>query len=468
MVDVKEEHKILVMAILVGICCVLTYYFHEVRETGVVFTHFFYIPIILASLWWRRKGLVVALFLTVLLLFSHFFVRQEWGTVNDLIRAPMFIVVGLIVAILSERIAKAEEKIKRKNILANIIATVPDSLVVLDTDLRIKEANRSFYEKFRTEPDELIGSGIAEVLGDKDGKLSSELPELFGTEDMLQNFELHYQSEKLGERIFDITARGIFREEEELVVLKDVTEHKQMDEERERILKELETKNSELERFTYTVSHDLRSPLITIQGFAHLVREDLEQGKTEDLAPLLEYIETATTKMDRLLTDTLQLSRIGRVANPPEDVPFGEIVQEAQEQTQEQIKSSRVEVTVADDFPTVHVDRMRIAEVLVNLITNSIKYMGEQSQPEIEFGYRVDGEETLFLVKDNGIGIDKSQHEKVFDLFYKVDVDSTGTGAGLAIVKRIIEVHEGRIWVESEKGKGCTVCFTLPAHRKQT
>ncbi len=275
---------------------------------------------------------------------------------------------------------------------------------------------------------------------------------------MLQNFELHYQSEKLGERIFDITARGIFREEEELVVLKDVTEHKQMDEERERILKELETKNSELERFTYTVSHDLRSPLITIQGFAHLVREDLEQGKTEDLAPLLEYIETATTKMDRLLTDTLQLSRIGRVANPPEDVPFGEIVQEAQEQ----IKSSGVEVTVADDFPTVHVDRMRIAEVLVNLITNSIKYMGEQSQPEIEFGYRVDGEETVFLVKDNGIGIDKSQHEKVFDLFYKVDVDSTGTGAGLAIVKRIIEVHEGRIWLESEKGKGCTVCFTLP------
>ena len=462
MVESKEEHKIMVMATLLGICCILTLYFHAVRETGVVFTHFFYIPIILASLWWRRKGLVVALFLTALLLFSHFFVRQEWGAVNDLIRAPMFIVVGLIVAILSERIAKAEEKIKRKNILANIIATVPDSLVVLDTDLRIKEANRSFYEKFRTEPDELIGSGIAEVLGDKDGKLSSELPELFGTEEMLQNFELHYQSEKLGERIFDITARGIFREEEELVVLKDVTEHKQMDEELERILKELETKNSELERFTYTVSHDLRSPLITIQGFAHLLREDLEQGKTEDLAPLLEYIETATTKMDRLLTDTLQLSRIGRVANPPEDVPFGEIVQEAQEQTQEQIKSSGVEVTVADDFPTVHVDRMRIAEVLVNLITNSIKYMGEQSQPEIEFGYRVDGEETVFLVKDNGIGIDKSQHEKVFDLFYKVDVDSTGTGAGLAIVKRIIEVHEGRIWVESEKGKGCTVCFTLP------
>ena len=229
MVESKERYKIVVMAILVGICCVLTYYFHAVREIGVVFTHFFYIPIILASLWWRRKGWIVALFLTVLLIFSHFFVRPEWGTVNDLIRAPMFIIVALIVAILSERIAKAEEKIKRKNILANTIATIPDSLVVLDKDLRIKDANRSFYEKFQTEPDELIGSGIADVLGDKDGKLSTGLPELFGTEDMLQNFELHYQSEKLGELIFDITARGIFSEEEELVVLKDVTERKQME-----------------------------------------------------------------------------------------------------------------------------------------------------------------------------------------------------------------------------------------------
>ena len=150
------------------------------------------------------------------------------------------------------------------------------------------------------------------------------------------------------------------------------------------------------------------------------------------------------------------------MANPAEDVPLFELVQEAQEQTREQINSSGVELSVADDFPAVHVDRMRIVEVLVNLITNSINYRGEQSQPEIEFGYRVEGNATVFFVADNGIGIDKNQHEKVFDLFYKVDTDSMGTGAGLAIVKRIIDVHGGRIWIESEKGKGCTVCFTLP------
>ena len=235
----------------------------------------------------------------------------------------------------------------------------------------------------------------------------------------------------------------------------------QTEEERDRMYKELEAKNKELEKFTYTVSHDLNSPLLTIQGFISILREDIEQNERENIERDMMYIEKAATKMEKLLNNTLQLSRIGRVANPPEDVPFGEIVQEAQEQTFEQIRSSGVEISVADALPTVHVDRMRIAEVLVNLITNSINYMGEQPHPKIEIGYRRDGEETVFFVRDNGIGIEKSQHEKVFDLFYTVDGSSEGTGAGLAIVKRIIEVHRDRIWIESGKGKGCTVCFTL-------
>ena len=227
---------------------------------------------------------------------------------------------------------------------------------------------------------------------------------------------------------------------------------------------ELEAKNKELETFTYTVSHDLKSPLFAIQGFASLLRKDLEGGKAEAVERDLKQIENSVTLMDHLLTDTLELSRIGRVANPPEDVPFGEIAQEALEQTTEQIKSSGVEVSVVEDFPTVHVDRMRIVEVLVNLIVNSINYSGEQPHPKVDIGYRLDKGATVFFVHDNGIGIEPSKHEKVFDLFYKVDRESEGSGAGLAIVKRIIEVHGGRIWIESEKGKGCTVCFTLPTH----
>jgi len=247
-----------------------------------------------------------------------------------------------------------------------------------------------------------------------------------------------------------------------VTIYEDVTERKQTQDEQERLVKELEAKNSEMERFTYTVSHDLRSPLTTIQGFANVLRMDLEKGEIEKVKNNLKYIENGIIKMARLLNDTLELSRIGRVANPSEDVPFGELVSEALEQTSEQIKSGGVEISVSEDFPVVYVDRIKIVEVLVNLIENSINYMGDEPHPRIDIGYRTEDGETVFFVRDNGIGIDPGSHEKVFELFCKLDRSTRGTGAGLAIVKRIIEVHEGRIWIESEKGGGCTVCATLP------
>lgn len=220
--------------------------------------------------------------------------------------------------------------------------------------------------------------------------------------------------------------------------------------------------NHELEQFTYTVSHDLRSPLVTIQGFANMLQEDLAKNNQERAREDLQYIVNAAEKMDRLLTDTLELSRIGRLTNPPADVPFGAIVQSALEQTASALGTNKVAVSVAEDFPTVHVDRLRIEELLVNLITNSIKYRGEHPRPRIEIGHRHEGAEVVFFVRDNGIGLAESEREKVFDLFYQVDKATEGTGAGLAIAKRIVEVHGGRIWTESKAGKGTTVCFTLP------
>ncbi len=269
---------------------------------------------------------------------------------------------------------------------------------------------------------------------------------------------------------FIVTVEGKFsflrdpdgRPVEILAIVRDITERKKEEEERERLLKELAAKNRELDRFTYTVSHDLQSPLVTIQGFTDMVQTDLAQNELENAKNNLKFIDKAATKMEKLLSNTLELSRIGRITNPPEDVSFGEIVDNALAQTAGEINSNNIEVSVAEDFPTVHVDRTRIDEVLVNLIGNSINYRGEEPHPKIEIGYRIDNGERVFFVQDNGIGIDKSEHEKVFELFYQVDTSGKGTGAGFAIVKRIIEVHNGRIWIESEKGKGCTVCFTLP------
>jgi signal transduction histidine kinase len=225
---------------------------------------------------------------------------------------------------------------------------------------------------------------------------------------------------------------------------------------------ELGAKNTEMERFIYTVSHDLRTPLISLSGFLGFIKQDAEMGNLDRMRADIRITNETITKMDRLLQETLELSRIGRVINPPVDVLFGEIVEDALKQTNEKIRTKRCKVSVAQNLPVVHVDKMRISEVLVNLIENCVKYMSDQSRPRIEIGSRLDEGQTVFFVRDNGIGIDLSQHDKVFGLFYKVDGKSEGTGAGLAIVKRIIEVHGGRIWIESELGKGCTVCFTLP------
>jgi signal transduction histidine kinase len=216
-----------------------------------------------------------------------------------------------------------------------------------------------------------------------------------------------------------------------------------------------------MERFVYTVSHELRSPLISVGGVLGFLKRDLDKGDVEVVDNDLMLIGSAVTRMDKLLGETLELSRIGRVANPTENVPLGEIVSEAMAQTAERICSNNVEISVDEDWPVVKADRMRLVEILVNLIENSVKYMGSQPHPRIEIGHKLDGLRSVFFVRDNGIGIDPSQQEKVFELFYKVGRTTEGTGAGLAIVKRIIEVHGGRIWIESELGKGCTICFTL-------
>ncbi|MDD1748315.1 MAG: HAMP domain-containing histidine kinase, partial [Methanothrix sp.] len=225
---------------------------------------------------------------------------------------------------------------------------------------------------------------------------------------------------------------------------------------------ELEAKNAEMERFIYTVSHDLRSPLVTIQGFAGFLKRDLENGDSKQVETDLGMIRSGITKMDALLKETLELSRIGRVVSAAEEVPFEEIVQEALDQTATKLKSSGTEVSVAENLPVVRVDRMRLVEALVNLIENSIRYRGEQQHLKIEIGWRDGANGSAFFVSDNGMGIDPGQKEKVFELFYKVNKKSEGTGAGLAIVKRIIEVHGGRIGINSELGKGCEVWFTLP------
>jgi signal transduction histidine kinase len=229
------------------------------------------------------------------------------------------------------------------------------------------------------------------------------------------------------------------------------------------LIDELEAKNSELERFTYTVSHDLKSPLFTIRGFLGYLEEDALNGNQARLKADMQRISDATEKMQMLLNDLLELSRIGRLKNDSVSIPFEELAQEAVELVQGQIMDRGVAVRINPDLPVVFGDRPRLLEVLQNLIDNAAKFMGSQKHPRIEIGQMgMDGDKPVLFVRDNGIGIAPEHFERVFGLFNKLDAKTDGTGIGLSLVKRIIEVHGGRVWVESEPGTGSTFYFTLP------
>lgn len=241
----------------------------------------------------------------------------------------------------------------------------------------------------------------------------------------------------------------------------EIGERRKAEAERKKFIAELEAKNSELERFTYTVSHDLKSPLITIGGYLNFMEKDVSEGRLDKFGDDLKRVRDATIKMQALLNDLLQLSRIGRLTNPPVVTSFESIVRDALSLVEGRILRSHIEVKVHTQLPNIYCDRVRLVEVMQNLLDNAAKFTSPDRNSIIEVGANVIDAESVFFVKDNGIGIDPAHHERIFGLFNKLDPNSEGTGVGLALVKRTIEVHGGRIWVESIPGQGTTFFFTV-------
>jgi PAS domain S-box-containing protein len=241
-----------------------------------------------------------------------------------------------------------------------------------------------------------------------------------------------------------------------LVTVVDVTERKQFEE-------QLEKKNTELERFTYTVSHELKSPLVTINGFMGLLEQDLETGDSEKIHKDMQMITSAVRTMGRQLDNLLELSRVGRVVHPSETFSLSRLCKGVTKRMAGVVEQYQGEVNIETNMPDVFADPVRIREVIQNLVENALKFSSQVRPPKITISARLENGKIVCRISDNGPGIDPRYHERVFELFDRLDARIPGTGIGLALVKRNIEVHDGEIWIESEgDGQGTVFCFTLP------
>ena len=263
----------------------------------------------------------------------------------------------------------------------------------------------------------------------------------------------------------EITARlqEIGEEVVLLVVLRDITERKQVEKALEQSKLELEQSNTDLERFASIASHDLREPLRAISGFANLLAKRYGDRLDAEADEYIAYILDGTKRLQGLIDALLVYSRVGTRGKAFEPANCEEILSGVISNLTVVIEESGAELT-HDPLPGVMGDRGQLEQLFQNLISNAIKFRG-QEEPEIHVGLKRKGTEWEFSIKDNGIGIEAQYLERIFVIFQRLHTQEEypGTGLGLAICKRIVERHGGRIWAESEFGKGSTFYFTLPA-----
>lgn len=222
----------------------------------------------------------------------------------------------------------------------------------------------------------------------------------------------------------------------------------------------LVTTNRELDQFVHTASHDLKSPLVTILGYIGHLRHDVDADRTDRIMKFTDRIEKAAQRMRQNIDDLLELSRVGKMSQGRETLDMNLLVREVSLPLVEQYPN--VQLQIDDDLPSIYADQALMVQIMDNLVSNALKYGCTDEQPRIQIGGHLTENEACYFVRDNGQGIAPAYHEKVFGLFQRLGSDGDGTGVGLALVKRAVEVFGGRVWIESEDGDGACFWFAAP------
>lgn len=389
----------------------------------------------------------------------------------------------VVVSDITERKRFEETLVRAKQEWERTFDAVPDLIAILDKNHRIVRANRAMAERLGMTPEECEGKSCFSCMHGTCGPPGA-CPHALTIRDGKQH-EAELYEERLGGD-FLVTTAPLFADDGRMLgsvhVSRDITERKkaeakirELNEELKENLFQLEELNAELERsnhdlqqFAYIASHDLQAPLHTVASFLQLLVRRY-RGRLDDKADsYINYAIDGTTYMQRLLVDLLAFSRLGGGKLNLRPVDLGEIVGRIVFNLQKAITDQRAAVVIDSALPQVVADESQMLHLLQNLIANAIKFHGEEA-PRVEvFAERREGE-WVICVRDNGIGIDPLYAERIFLIFQRLHKreEYGGTGIGLAICKKIVERHGGRIWVESQPGRGAAFCFSLPERRKE-
>jgi light-regulated signal transduction histidine kinase (bacteriophytochrome) len=261
--------------------------------------------------------------------------------------------------------------------------------------------------------------------------------------------------------LVSINAIRELAEEKLCMILTDLTDQKKMEEQLNRNIERLETANSDLQRFAYVASHDMKEPLRNITSCVQLLHKKMKTEVDAETQTLLGYLVDSNNRIVDLIDDLLRFSRIGTTGQPFKVIDSGLVIHDVLRRLSRLIVESNAEI-IFKDLPHVSADWSQLSLVFQNLISNSIKFCSNKT-PRIEISAAHEDCNWKFMVKDNGIGIEEPYYGKIFEIFQRLNGPKfSGTGIGLAIVKRIIERHGGKIWVKAKLGEGSTFYFTLP------
>lgn len=369
---------------------------------------------------------------------------------------------------LRNEIAQRIEEQQRAEYLAAVVKSTDDSILRTDAEGIIQYWNQGATAMYGYSEEEMLGKHITELLAEGAEQKNRLTHAKVGTTEVLRRT-------KDGQKIHVLLSVCEIKDAASGAVIgyasisRSIQKRKEAEQKLQLTIDNLGKANADLKDFVYIASHDLQEPLRLITSYLSIIEEDYGDKLDEDGIRYMNYTQEAATRLQQLIHDLLGYSRLHTTSNPVGPADSGSIISEAIQDLTVAIEEKAATINVANNMPTLNCDDGQLRQVFQNLISNALKYSEEATPPIINISATQNDDETCFLVEDNGIGFEQRQAERIFQVFRRLHPRHhySGTGIGLAICKKIVDRHDGKIWAESEPDKGSRFYFSIPRDFKQ-